>query len=117
MYLVSSYNHKRCKYILFCPNNISLSKLWSVSRFLFPVVASPPVEKIRSTGVLDGGVESRSKAAFERSGYLCPFCCQNKKGSRSSSNELPEVSISKYFFPLAAAKFQKHLLWLLFFSQ
>ena len=43
-------------YLLFFVRKISFSKLKSVSLFRFPVVASPPIENIRSTGAVDAGV-------------------------------------------------------------
>ena len=42
-------------------SNISCSKLLSVSSLRFPVVDSPPVEKILSTGAAEAGVMKRSR--------------------------------------------------------
>ena len=44
---------------------ISISKFTSVRRLLFPVVASPPVEEVLSTGAVEAGVERRSKVGLD----------------------------------------------------
>ena len=74
-------------YLLFFVRKISFSKLKSVSLFRFPVVASPPIENIRSTGAVHAGVGSRSNARWERRGYISFFSCQKLKQSSSSSIE------------------------------
>ena len=47
---------------------ISRSKFLSLSRFLFPLVASPPVENMRSTGAVDAGVDKTSQVTRAKFG-------------------------------------------------
>ena len=85
-------------YLLFFVRKISFSKLKSVSLFRFPVVASPPIENIHSTGAVDAGVDSRSNARRERRGYISFFSCQKLKQSSSDIAHLLNSSFTCIYF-------------------
>ena len=53
--------------LLFCLRKTSRSKFQLVNLFLLPVVASPPVENMRSTGAEEAGTTRISFAA----GAIC----------------------------------------------
>ena len=62
--------HGACtqRYALFFRSSISRSRFLSDKRFRLPEVASPAVEKVRSTGVDDAGITKVSIATVDRSG-------------------------------------------------
>lgn len=70
--------YKKCLFLL---SITSCSKLLSLRRLRFPVVASPAVENILSTGAEVLGIDKTSTVSELREGYLCFSLIQKPKGS------------------------------------